>query len=494
VADRGWIHDDALISFRYASNVLEGHGPVFNVGERVQGYTHPLWLALLTGSLAFAREPLYIVVILGVALTVATIAAVTVSLFRLAGDDILKAGLVILAWTVALLASESWLDFQTGGLENPLTHLLIALIVIELFRSAGPRLLAVTLLASLLFLTRPDAAFLLAPLGVVVVLECWRSRRFLPLLGVAPAVLWLAFSFAYYGDLMPNTAQAKVGVYESWRVAADQGLAYVNDWVQHEPLPAAFAVVAIALILATARSAYHWALLLGALLYLAYVVYVGGDYMRGRFMLPFYFTVVTLAAALVASEPVRVPQRVAASLAIAVLAMFAFFAWSQPPQDGQMSARGISNERLFYEGFSLDAYRETGELTYVFYTREFVEELEDYAALCDGLTLHTATVGYIGFYAGSGVTIVDTVGLNDEYIAGLPRRNLAFSPPRPGHPLKYIPLSYLASKQDISIFEGWEQAVHARDCSFKELPGELARSATLLHPLEVIPLLQGGDR
>src|SRR5690606_21897267 len=133
---------------RYASNLLDGHGPVFNVGERVQGYTHPLWLAVLTAGLAVVREPLFIAVALGAALTVATVALVTRRLLLLAGDDLVKGGLVTLLWVVAIVSSESWLDFQTGGLENPLTHLLVALVVLEVFRPAGPRLPALTLLAS----------------------------------------------------------------------------------------------------------------------------------------------------------------------------------------------------------------------------------------------------------------------------------------------------------------------------------------------------------
>ena len=42
--------DDAFISFRYARNLLEGHGLVFNPGEYVEGYSNFLWtleLALL---------------------------------------------------------------------------------------------------------------------------------------------------------------------------------------------------------------------------------------------------------------------------------------------------------------------------------------------------------------------------------------------------------------------------------------------------------------
>jgi len=31
--------DDPFITLRYAWNLVHGHGPVFNMGERVQGYT-----------------------------------------------------------------------------------------------------------------------------------------------------------------------------------------------------------------------------------------------------------------------------------------------------------------------------------------------------------------------------------------------------------------------------------------------------------------------
>ena len=39
--------DDAFITFRYAQNLAGGHGPVFNQGERVEGYTSYLWMILM---------------------------------------------------------------------------------------------------------------------------------------------------------------------------------------------------------------------------------------------------------------------------------------------------------------------------------------------------------------------------------------------------------------------------------------------------------------
>ena len=38
------LFDDAMISMRYAYNLAHGNGLVWNVGERVQGFTNPLWV------------------------------------------------------------------------------------------------------------------------------------------------------------------------------------------------------------------------------------------------------------------------------------------------------------------------------------------------------------------------------------------------------------------------------------------------------------------
>jgi len=52
------ICDDAFIPFRYANNLAAGLGPVWNRGERVEGYSSPLWLGLLVlGRLAGAGLP-----------------------------------------------------------------------------------------------------------------------------------------------------------------------------------------------------------------------------------------------------------------------------------------------------------------------------------------------------------------------------------------------------------------------------------------------------
>ena len=51
--DMAWVCDDAFITFRYAKNLVDGHGLIFNIGERVEGYTSFLWTMLMSiGQLA----------------------------------------------------------------------------------------------------------------------------------------------------------------------------------------------------------------------------------------------------------------------------------------------------------------------------------------------------------------------------------------------------------------------------------------------------------
>src|SRR2546422_6890197 len=50
--------DDAFINFRFAENLAGGLGPVFNAGERVEGYTTPAWVFLLAGLHRLRAPPL----------------------------------------------------------------------------------------------------------------------------------------------------------------------------------------------------------------------------------------------------------------------------------------------------------------------------------------------------------------------------------------------------------------------------------------------------
>ncbi len=51
------IADDAYITYRYSRNLAEGHGPVWNLGERVEGYTCFLHMVLCSGAIKAGIDP-----------------------------------------------------------------------------------------------------------------------------------------------------------------------------------------------------------------------------------------------------------------------------------------------------------------------------------------------------------------------------------------------------------------------------------------------------
>lgn len=61
-----WVCDDSFISFRYARNLAEGHGLVFNAGERVEGYTNLAWTLMLAAGARAGLDPIALSGILGI--------------------------------------------------------------------------------------------------------------------------------------------------------------------------------------------------------------------------------------------------------------------------------------------------------------------------------------------------------------------------------------------------------------------------------------------
>ena len=51
-----WVCHDAYITFRTCFHLTQGHGPVYNLSERVQTYTNPLWKLLFSCIYLFTGE------------------------------------------------------------------------------------------------------------------------------------------------------------------------------------------------------------------------------------------------------------------------------------------------------------------------------------------------------------------------------------------------------------------------------------------------------
>jgi hypothetical protein len=246
--------DDAYITFRYARNLAEGAGLVYNVGERVLGTSAPLFAVLLAGlnRLTGAAIPS-----LAYALGAACLPACALLGYRLARRS--AGPLPAALFVVAALSPPSSLEVFASGMETPL-YLLGLLLAVEL-ASRGRDVAAFAAAGGLCFL-HPDAAALVAALTVA--LRAVRGRwPWRPLaLGLAPAAAAAAAVWIAYGSPLPHSVTAKRLVYAMPAGHAFSQLAetILDPLVARETLAPPFAAAllaaaALALILVFGRAA-----------------------------------------------------------------------------------------------------------------------------------------------------------------------------------------------------------------------------------------------
>lgn len=157
-----WINDDAAITFRTILNTLNNFGLTFNISERVQAYTHPLWFMLLLLSTKISGN-----VFISTFFVSATISILNfLILIRKASKKN-----TILAISFILILSKSFIDYSSSGLENPLSHLFIILILFNFLEENNRKLLINFILCSCIFLTRPDLLLLVTPITLALIFE-----------------------------------------------------------------------------------------------------------------------------------------------------------------------------------------------------------------------------------------------------------------------------------------------------------------------------------
>ncbi len=193
-------YDDAYITYRYAENLRQGLGLVYNPGEWVLGTTTPLF-ALLLGALGLMFPNLEALGHwVGVFSWVVAVWA-AMALLRQAGwpRAALVAGLLIALEPTCL---------PSLGME---THLVIALMLTVAWAWLGGHRIVSAFLAAALLLARQDSALWLLLLG----LEVWRRKRSVPWREAVGAIFltapWFLYAGLRYGSILPNSALAKLG-------------------------------------------------------------------------------------------------------------------------------------------------------------------------------------------------------------------------------------------------------------------------------------------
>jgi arabinofuranosyltransferase len=196
--------DDAFISYRYARNLIQSHGLVYNVGERVLGTSTPLYALVMAGVTAAGLPVEASSVAIGIACDAAAVWVLYALLAR-AGFARSAAAGAALAGTVPLGIIPT-----SAGMETALYSLLVLLVFhqAETARLTG-RTFLLECLAVALAVCRPDGAIAVAvALGALLLTRPAAGLRALAAVAAAGVVAATA-ALAYYGTLVPQSVVAK---------------------------------------------------------------------------------------------------------------------------------------------------------------------------------------------------------------------------------------------------------------------------------------------
>jgi hypothetical protein len=407
---RAWLCDDAFISFRYVQHLIGGHGLVFNLGERVEGYSNFLWVLWCALGMKLGVTPERWSIVWGILCYGACLAL----LARRAPAAVLP----LAALTGAMHID--WSEFATSGLETSLFTLLGLGGYLCLCRQ---RRAWAGLLFALATLTRPDGALFFVA-GALHLLVTRQARHLLAY--AAPFVIvagsHLLWRESYYGHFLPNTFYAK-SADRTWYA---QGLVYLQLYFER------YWALALALPLAV-WARHKREVTLAALLAAVYtlgVVRVGGDFMFARLLIP-----ATPFFLILVEEGVAAARPRAAPFAVLVLMLGCGLTPSRVTALHWVS--GIANER--------EAYRT-------------VESQSLQRARADGATLRRFFAGlpvrmcFFGgqarlvYYSEVAVAIECETGLTDARIAHQPleRRGRVGHEKKPG-------LAYLIDEREVEL-------------------------------------------
>jgi tetratricopeptide (TPR) repeat protein len=404
-----FIQDDSFITFRYIRNLVQGHGLVWNIGERVEGYTTFLWTILLAIPAYLGIDLITASQWLGVAFGIAVI----YFMFRMThvlhpGTEQPLFALVGGAFFAANSAAAYW---SISGMETSMFAFLLLLGCLFFLRERfAPAGFGYTpLIFVLLSLTRPEGMFLFGLAMLFYLVEVLRGKEISRPAGIKRIVVWslmyaipiglfMAWRLSYYGYLFPNTYYAKAGISAEYFAA---GIEYLQTFASTY---LTWGLLMLLPVFALLRRGWKSALLFPAyivLAYTGYIVTVGGDVLPAfRFFIPILPLVYLLV-----QEGIRevyvLAKKNADILGMAVLAgagLLLYLTYSGP-----------------YEYVREYWTRENGLVAKMTETGNW---LKRHAS--PNTVIAASTIGAIGYY--SDVTLVDMLGLTDETIAHEPEK------------------------------------------------------------------------
>tara|TARA_R110002072_G_scaffold65825_2_gene162543 strand:- start:2998 stop:4587 length:1590 start_codon:yes stop_codon:yes gene_type:complete len=427
VVSQAWVGDEAYITMRTVDQFVNGSGLRWNPDERVQSFSHPLWLGLVSIAYAVTREVPWTLTVLG-ALCSAAAFVVLVSTGRERNWPSLALPFLLFVTCPPLFL------FGSSGLENPLSGLLLVgfgtILVNGLRRDRMPWV-RLTGLGALAMTTRLDLAIALTPGFLFAVLQSWPHVRWKRVAaGTLPWLAWSGFALVYYGTVLPNTAPARFTSGAGPIAFVTRGVGDLTAVLADHPAVAITFGLALVITIRSIRAASRdrtetdagalAALGLGAGLYALYIVWIGGDALVGRFWTtPLWIALFLIARGLPAlrvaieSKP-RLERRMAQGgvigLVLALHALPWLFDRTLGPRERPALRRELAHLRLNqnYVWVPSPEAREAIARGHEVRARKDADPLS---------VVQAGNVGFVGMTAGRDVRIVDASGRCDVLLA-----------------------------------------------------------------------------
>lgn len=402
--------DDAYISYRYAQNLADGNGLVFNKGEPVEGYTNLSWtLFVALGIKLGLSAP-----VAGHILMILSGAFLLLASFKLS-EILLPRGFNYIAAfaPLILLATNSFACWTASGLETPL---FAGLTTLAFYYFIKEKIIAVACICVLAALTRPEGVLLGGfLLGIHWLQAVWKTRptslRSIFIISIpclifgGYLILHTAFRIIYYDDVVPNTFHAKVG-----GIPASRGLNYLYKFFIDGP-----GILIIPACIALWQRRIPMMLVTYFLLTIGYTVYVGGDVFRlGRFMLP--VLPLLIAAALVGCQESFHYNKKIGSAVVVVVGLSIWIGLYAP------WLKGTDFEGVHLDDFPTSSKRMNARSHSFFVSDEWLKNrCEEIQALYPRIdTMAAVGIGKPGYYM-MNIKILDLVGLTDKTVAKSPK-------------------------------------------------------------------------
>lgn len=212
------IWDDFFITFRFSKNLAEGHGLVYNLGQRVYGFTSPLgtllpaFLYTLTGKYSYLPAIWLFRIISICAFSGAGI------LLLLSLPEKLPLAATFLLGMLYCFETKS-VVFSTNGMETAFMLFFLAAFIFINYKNYLNRWVISGFCWAGLMYTRPDGCIYIIAFSLGNILFAQRPKKkilgLLLKMALVCAIIylpWFIWTWSYYGNPIPHTILAKANL------------------------------------------------------------------------------------------------------------------------------------------------------------------------------------------------------------------------------------------------------------------------------------------